>query len=224
MVWGPPREGRVGRFTANAKAWHDAWAPCRMAAASQQSKSVVTRALAATFASSFGRTTASLPGSDSSLRGQSAPTPDETSLPCSYVLSSCVEPPHGRKVTALVAHPAQQQFATVSSDGTIKLWQGRISPLSAAPHPADLLSPGTKSAMETNTTPTYRWGCDAVLTYKGLKLSSADYSPDGSLLAVGTETAAVAMFSVQQPQLVRVLLHPGGQVSEAWWCCSDGCR
>jgi hypothetical protein len=71
---------------------------------------------------------------------------------------------------------------------------------------------GTQSSSETDATPTFRWACDGVLTYKALKLTSAAYSPDGTLLAVGTETGALALFSVEQPQLVRVLLHPGGQV------------
>eukprot|EP00045_Choanoeca_perplexa_P011658 m.124583 g.124583 ORF g.124583 m.124583 type:complete len:467 (+) comp15711_c0_seq4:1322-2722(+) len=72
---------------------------------------------------------------------------------------------------------------------------------------------GTQSVLETEDTSTLRWtwACDAVLSYKSIKLSSAAYSPDGSLLAVGTETGAVALFSVEQAQLVRVLLHPGSQ-------------
>jgi NET1-associated nuclear protein 1 (U3 small nucleolar RNA-associated protein 17) len=83
-----------------------------------------------------------------------------------FELNTMVDEPHGAEVTALVYHPAEDMIVSCSIDSTFKVW----------------VTTGAGSQERQ-----LAWRCRSVGSYRHKEMYSAAFSPDGSLLGIGTK-------------------------------------
>jgi len=97
-----------------------------------------------------------------------------------YILSACVEDPHGgADVCSVVYHPTSDMVASSGSNGVFKLWS------------MDMKENGESSA----------WRCHACVNYRPYAAAAMSFSEDGSVLAV----AYGPLVTLWDPSDVRLL-------------------
>lgn len=101
-----------------------------------------------------------------------------------YQLHSRVDSPHSGPITSLACHPTRPLVVTTSTDTKFKVW----------------------SLSGTSATDGYFWRCRSVGYYRGQRCSSAAFSPDGSVLAIGSG-AVVSFWDPIANTLLFALTH-----------------
>ncbi len=149
-------------------------------------------------------------GVDSTLKlWDRAPPGPAGSTP--YMLNTLVDEPHRGLVTGLAHHPTEDLVASSSDDGEFKVWVR-----TAQKHRAHAVA-GTAGGKGASS-----WRCAAVGSYRNQPLGACAFSPDGSLLAVGTGSGgAVTLWQPHSNTLIARLAAPpvtsgaGGAVARA---------
>lgn len=88
-----------------------------------------------------------------------------------FSLNTQVDEPHKAPISILRVHPKQALAMTASADHTFKMWD----------YVQTATAPASDGAVRA---PRYMWNCRSVGVYRSYPITAADFSGDGSLLAV----------------------------------------
>ena len=108
-----------------------------------------------------------------------------------YCLHSRVDSPHSGPITSLACHPRLPLVVTTSTDTRFKVWA----------------LGGSGSGAAGDGAASYVWRCRSVGYYRGQPCSTAAFSPDGSVLAIGSG-AVVSVWDPLANTLLFTLTHP----------------
>ncbi|KAK9818780.1 hypothetical protein WJX74_006596 [Apatococcus lobatus] len=119
-----------------------------------------------------------------------------------FTLVSQADGPHRGGVNGLAYHPHEHMAATAGEEGQFKVWERSVIRSSAA------------AGTAAGSTPSHRWSCRSVGSFRGEPLRAATFSPDGSLMAVAA-TQSATLWDPFDNTLIGTLALPSSSSASA---------